>query len=66
MTEQKDVLLSPTVTKVLDEYLEVLRADEEVSNEAAGQLNALLRKGKIPKNDEIDIALSPPRKKDKS
>ncbi len=46
MVEQKDAILSPTVTKVLDEYLVALRADKEVGDDAADRLDALLRNGK--------------------
>lgn len=62
MAEQKDEPISPTVKKVLDEYLAALHADEEIDNEAADRLDALLRKGKVPKFDDIDGALYPPPK----
>lgn len=62
MAEQKDEPISPTVKKVLDEYLATLHADEEIDNEAADRLDALLRKGKVPKIDDIDGALFPPPK----
>jgi hypothetical protein len=65
MAEQKNEPLSPTVNKVLDEYLAALRADEEINSEAAGRLDALLRKGKVPKLDDIDAALFPPPKGEK-
>ena len=59
MSEQDDSLLSPTVTKVLDKYLAALKADEKIDDAAAERLDAFLRKGKIPKPDEIDAALFP-------
>ena len=65
MAEYKTEPISPTVTKVLDEYLAVLHADEEIDDEAAARLDALLRKGKVPKFDDIDAALFPPAKADK-
>lgn len=65
MAEKNDAPLSPTVVKVLDEYLAALHADEEIDNEAADRLDALLRKGKVPKFDDIDAALFPPPKGDK-
>lgn len=65
MAEHKDEPLSPTVSKVLDEYLAALHADEKISKEAADRLDTLLRKGKVPKFDDIDAALSPPPKWDK-
>jgi hypothetical protein len=65
MAESKTESISPTVTKVLDEYIAVLHADEDIDNEAADRLDALLRKGKIPKFDDINAALFPPPKGDK-
>jgi hypothetical protein len=64
MAEQDDDPLSPTVTKVLDEYLAALHADNAIDNEAADRLDALLRKGKVPKSEEIDAALFPPAQSD--
>jgi len=65
MAEHNTESISPTVTKVLDEYIAVLHAYDEIDNEAADRLDALLRKGKVPKFDEIDAALFPPPKGDK-
>lgn len=61
----KNESISPTVTKVLDEYIAVLHADAEIDNEAVDRLNAVLREGKIPKSDDIDAALFPLPKVDK-
>lgn len=66
MAEQDDDPLSPTVTKVLDEYLAALHADDDLGNDAADRLDALLRKGKVPKPEDIDAALFPPAEGDKS
>ena len=57
MSDQQNEPLSPTVTKVLDAYLEALKGDSDVDDEAAKRLDALLRKGKIPKPLDIDAAL---------
>lgn len=65
MAEHDDNPLSPTMTKVLDEYLDALRSDADLSNEMAERLYDLLRKGKVPKLDDIDAALFPPAAKDK-
>lgn len=65
MAEQKNEPLSPTVNKVLDKYFAALQADEDINNEAANRLDALLRTGKVPKFEEIDAALFPPPKGDK-
>jgi hypothetical protein len=65
MAEYENESISPTVKKVLDECIAALHADEEIDNEAAHRLDALLRKGKVPKFDDIDAALFPPPKGDK-
>lgn len=65
MAERKSETISPTVEKILDECIAVLHADEEIDNEAADRLAALLRKGKVPKFEDIDAALFPPAKEDK-
>ncbi len=57
MTEAKDEPLSPTVTKVLDAYLEALKGDSDIDDEAAGRLDDLLRRGNVPKPADIDGAL---------
>ena len=59
---QEDEPPSPTLTKVLDAYLEALEADAEIDDDTAGRLDALLRKGKTPKPDDIDAALFPQNK----
>lgn len=65
MAEYKNESISPTVKKVLDEFIAVLHADEEIDKEAADQLHALLQKSKIPKFDDIDAVLFPPPKRGK-
>jgi hypothetical protein len=65
MEENKNETISPTVEKVLDEYIAVLHSDEGIDNEAADRLYTLLRKGKVPSLDDIDAALFPPPNGDK-
>ena len=65
MAAQDDSRLSPTVTKVLDEYLATLIADEDIDNDAAKRLNGLLRQGKVPKFEDIQAALYSSQKEDK-
>ena len=57
--------LSPTVIKVLDEYLAALIADEEIDHDAAKRLDALLRQGKVPKSEDMQVALDPSQKEEK-
>jgi hypothetical protein len=65
MSEEQENPLSPTVSKVLDEYLATLKGDEEIDNEAAKRLDTLLRQGKVPKFEDIDTALSETKSADK-
>ena len=65
MAERDKEAISPTVKKILDEYRVALHADGEINNEAVDRLDALLRKGKVPKSEEIDAALFPPKTGDK-
>lgn len=57
MNQHSDTPLSPTLTKVLDTFLEAMKADADIENAAADRLDALLRSGKTPKTDEIETAL---------
>ena len=59
MVEQDNELLSPTVTKVLDEYLIALRADDDIDDEDADRLDTFLRTGKVPRPDDLEAALFP-------
>ena len=60
MAENKNEPLSPTVKKVLDEYLVALQADAMIDKGAVDRLDALLRNGKVPKSEDLDAALLPP------
>lgn len=60
MSEQQNELLSPTVKKVLDAYLEALKGDGDVDDQAAARLDAILRQGKVPKPSDLDAVLFPP------
>lgn len=62
MTDAREDRPAPTLAKVLDDFLVSLRADDLIDDAAAGRLDALLRKGKALKPEEIDAALAaPPR-----
>lgn len=59
MTETTDEPISPTVKKILDAYLEVLKGDNDVDDVSAERLVDLLREGKVPKPADIEAALFP-------
>lgn len=60
MDQDQGSPISPTLGKVLKKFLEVMKADEAIEDDAADRLDALLRSGKAPKPDEISAALFPP------
>lgn len=61
MAENKQrSLLSPTVTKVLDDFISAMREDEAIPDEKISRLNEILRRGVTPKQDEIINAVFPP------
>lgn len=66
MSEEQESPLSPTVSKVLDEYLATLEGDDEIDNEAAKRLDTLLRQGKVPRFEDIDKALTETKSADKA
>ncbi|MBG6172547.1 hypothetical protein IWQ55_000427 [Labrenzia sp. EL_208] len=59
MTEAKDEPLSPTMKKVLNAYLEALKGDSDIDDEAAERLDDLLRQRTVPKPADIDAVLFP-------
>lgn len=65
MEEQNDEPISPTFKKILDEFLAALQEDEDVNNETARKLDALLRQGKTPKFEDIDAVLVPESNEEK-
>ena len=60
--EDTHVGLSPTVLQVIEKFAEALRTDEGIEGDAIDRIEKLLRKGVVPKPDEINMALfSPPQ-----
>ena len=52
--------LSPTVVQVLDRFAAAMRADDGIEGDAIDRLEKLLRKGTVPKPDDISAALFEP------
>lgn len=52
--------LSPTVLHVIEQFAAAMRADDGIESHAIGRLEKLLRKGAVPKPDEINAALFDP------
>ncbi|MBI4529873.1 MAG: hypothetical protein HY695_39240 [Deltaproteobacteria bacterium] len=61
--EKNYVGLSPTVSYVIEHFAAAMRADNEIPDDAIERLEKLLRKGAVPKPDEINSAFfeSPPK-----
>lgn len=60
MKQDTDPPLPPTLTRVLDAFLQAMKADKDIDDATADRLDALLRKNQTPKPDEIEEALFPP------
>ena len=58
--DDKTATLSPMVVQVIDQFAGAMRADDGIENDAADRLEKLLRKGAVPKPDEINAALFEP------
>lgn len=58
--ESSDVGLSPTVLHVIEEFAAAMRGDDEIQDDAADRLEKVLRKGAVPKPEEINRALFEP------
>lgn len=65
-TENESSTLSPTVLQVIDRFIAAMRANDVVPNDAIDRLEKLLRKGTVPKPDDISAALFEPPPDDKS
>jgi hypothetical protein len=57
--------LSPTVLHVIEQFANTMREDDGIENPVIDRLEKVLRKGSIPKPDEIYIALFEPPQKEK-
>lgn len=61
MAENKQrSLLSPTVTRVLDDFISAMHEDQTIPDESISRLDKTLRKGLAPRQDEISNAVFPP------
>ena len=54
--------LSPTVLKVINEFVTALRADDDVDKAAADRLERLLEQTSVPKPNDISAVLFDPPK----
>lgn len=59
-TEDKDVGLSPTVLDVIEQFAAAMRADNVLEGHVIQRLEKLLRKGSVPKLEEIKSAFFHP------
>ena len=58
--QQKAGSLSPTVKRVLDEFVSAMRDDDAIDGDAIDRLEKILRDGTVPKPDEIYRAMFQP------
>ena len=45
------------ILQVIEQFVAVMREDPEIPDHAIGRLEALLRKGAVPKHDDVQAAL---------
>ena len=60
MAENKQPVLSPTVTLLLDEFISAMQSDDTISDETIGRLDELIRIGRTPKSEEVMNSVFPP------
>lgn len=65
-TNNDHIVVSPTVLHVIEQFVVAMRGDPEIADYAVDRLNSLLRKGAVPKLDEINAALFDPPVEDEA
>jgi len=65
-SENNHAGLSPTVLRVIERFVAAMRADDAIQDDAIDRLETLLRKGTVPKPDEIRTALLKPLQDDQT
>lgn len=56
-TKEDSISLSPTVTRIINEFSAALHSDETIDNTMVDRLDQLLATGRIPKPTEIKSVL---------
>ncbi len=64
--EEENTHLSQTVLQVIDKFTTAMRADGEIEGDLIDRLETLLRKGAVPKPEEINAVLFDPPKRGKT
>ncbi len=55
--ENDSTVISPTVLRVIEQFIDVMHADSSIEDSAIDRLETLLRQGSVPKPDKIDAVL---------
>ncbi|NQT74409.1 MAG: hypothetical protein HQ553_16830 [Chloroflexi bacterium] len=55
--EGNHIVIPQTVLQVIERFVAAMREDSEIPNDAINQFEILLRKGTVPKPDDIKTAL---------
>jgi len=58
--ENNHIVLSPTVRQVIEQFAAAMRADAAIQDDAIARLEKLLRKGTVPKPEDINSVLFEP------
>lgn len=62
--ENDHIVVSPTVLKVVEQFVAAMRADSAIADEATDRLDNALRKGTVPTPNEISAILFEPPPED--
>jgi len=57
---------SPTVQRVLTQFIDALQADDDIAEVVVDKLEPLLQAGSVPKADDINNTLFPDTEEDES
>lgn len=61
MSEEVNHIVVPqTVLQVIERFVATMREDPDIPNDAINRLETILRKGTVPKIDDINTALFEP------
>jgi len=60
MNENNHTVVPKMVLQVMDKFVAAMRADPDIPDDAISRLDDLLRKGTVPKPDDINAVLFEP------
>jgi len=55
--ESKNTVVPQTILQIMEQFVAAMRADPDIPDDAISRLEILLRKGAVPRPDDINAAL---------